>query len=140
MSVRRHSSSRAVGQGEERKVAYASRRRWRSQDGSSRPFRNASKPASSKPPVAGGGVIACTFIAGAFSGLASKEKSEILGTQPRLSGNPRKHLGPNLSVIMKGGHVIGPVRALEDAVGAARLAFHNPTDPKQSREDTPRLD
>ena len=52
MSVRRHSSSRAVGQGNAWNAANASSRRSMSQSGSSRPFRKASKVASVKPPVA----------------------------------------------------------------------------------------
>ena len=57
MSVRRHSSSLAVGQGSRLEEANASLRRSISQEGSSRPLRKASKVASVKPPVAGGMVV-----------------------------------------------------------------------------------
>src|SRR5579885_1647596 len=57
ISVRRHSSSRAPGQGKARNRANASRRRSTSHAGSSRPLRKRSKASSVKPPAVGVRVV-----------------------------------------------------------------------------------
>ena len=54
--------------------------------------------------------------------------SQILGTQARTLGNPGQHAWPDLFVVVKREHEIGPFGAGERAMGA-RLTFDHPPDP-----------
>ena len=64
------------------------------------------------------------------AGLADSAGSQVLRSQPGALRDPRQHTRPDLLVLVKGKHEIGPPCERERPVGA-RLPLHNPPDPQE---------